>query len=397
LRIAICSTEFPPGPGGIGTHAFQLATHLKSQGWEVQVLSAQDFAAEEEISDFNRSQPFAMTRLHRVGNPLAFAACRLAVVGRVLRRWKPDLVVATGDGALYIAALAGLIRVAPMVAVEHGRVPHGAEMKLKRWALGRAGRVIAVSDYTRGNALAMGVAADKSCTIHNGADADFFTVLPQEEVQELRKRLGLEGKRVLLTVGNVTRRKGQDVVIRALPPILERQPGTHYVMAGLPTMRKEYEALAAELGVSGHVHFVGCISRRELLEWLNCCDLFVMTSRRTRDQFEGFGISVIEAALCGKTSVVSANSGLFEAIVDGQTGIAVPESDSKAVAKAVVNLLGDEGKRSGMGEAARLRALSMQTWRQAASQYDRVFRELIGLRSTQPCLSAGAASQAFER
>jgi len=397
VRIAICSTEFPPGPGGIGTHAHQLAIHLQGQGWEVRVITPQDFAAEEEIREFNRSQPFAVTRLRRLRNPLAFAAYRLGVLARMVRRWKPDLVAATGDGALYLAAITQLIRATPMVAVEHGRVPQGAEMKLKRWALRRAGWVIAVSDYTRRNALAMGVAGERSCTIHNGADAGFFTALRPDEVRKLRNRLGLDGKRILLTVGNVTPRKGQDAVIRALPRILERQPDTHYVMVGLPTMRKEYEALAAKLGVSARVHFPGRVSRHELLAWLNCCDLFVMTSRRTRDQFEGFGISVIEAALCGKTAVVSANSGLFEAIVDGQTGVAVPESDPGALAEVVVDLLGDEEKRSRMGETARLRALSSQTWQHAAGQYDRVLRELIGLRSAQPCLSAGAASQAFER
>lgn len=397
MRIAICSTEFPPGPGGIGTHAHQLAVHLQCRGWEVLVLSPQDFASEEEIAEFNRRQPFEMIRLRRKGNSLAFAGYRLAVLARVLRRSAVDLVAATGDGALYLSALAGVVRPAPLVAVEHGRVPQGPERKLKRWALRRARRVIAVSDYTRQNALAMGAAPAGSCTIHNGADADYFTVLPADEVRRLRARLGLEGKRVLLTVGNVTPRKGQDIVIRALPRILERLPDTHYVAAGLPTMKAECAALAGRLGVAGHVHFPGRISRCELLEWLNCCDLFVMTSRHAGDQFEGFGISVVEAALCGKTAVVSANSGLLEAVVDGVTGVAVPEGDSAAVAAAVVDLLSDGHRRARMEEAARRRALSELTWRRSACQYDRIFRELVGRGPAPCCVPTGAAPRASER
>jgi glycosyltransferase involved in cell wall biosynthesis len=174
-------------------------------------------------------------------------------------------------------------------------------------------------------------------------------------------------------------------------------PDVQYVAVGLPTLRDEFERLAEELGVADHVSFVGCVARDRLLEYLNCCDLFVMTSRHASNQFEGFGISVVEAALCGKPAVVSANSGLLEAIVDGKTGLAVPEGDETATANAILRLLAGDGERLRMGEAALARALAHQTWQHRARQYDRVFRDFIRPISRQSSLSLGTAPEVSER
>jgi hypothetical protein len=62
-RIAVFSVEFPPGPGGVGTHAYQLARHLSCRDWDVSVVSPQDFASNDEISAFNRGLPFDLVPL----------------------------------------------------------------------------------------------------------------------------------------------------------------------------------------------------------------------------------------------------------------------------------------------------------------------------------------------
>jgi phosphatidylinositol alpha-1,6-mannosyltransferase len=179
-------------------------------------------------------------------------------------------------------------------------------------------------------------------------------------------------------VGNVTERKGQEIVIRALPEILAQVPNTHYLIAGLPTRKKELLIIAEELGVADHVHFLGRVENRRLVSLLNCADVFVMTSRSTKDgDFEGFGIAAVEAALCGKPAVVSGDSGLAEAVIDGVTGIVVPQNDEEATADAIVSLLTDGERREEMGGAARKRALAGQTWEQTAKHYDTALRCVV--------------------
>ena len=126
-------------------------------------------------------------------------------------------------------------------------------------------------------------------------------------------------------MGHVSERKGQEIVIRALPHVLAKLPDAHYAMIGLPTLRPKLTQLAKTLGVENRIHFLGKLGGDDLVRWLNCCDIFTMTSRMTQDgDCEGFGIAVVEAALCGRPAVVSAQSGLIEAIKDGVTGFAVP-------------------------------------------------------------------------
>ncbi|MGB5399370.1 MAG: glycosyltransferase, partial [Thermoanaerobaculia bacterium] len=92
--------------------------------------------------------------------------------------------------------------------------------------------------------------------------------------------------------------------------------------------------------------------------------------------FEGYGIAVVEAALCAKPAVVSEGSGLEEAVVAGETALVVPQSDAPATAEALVALLENESLRARLGQAAQERALAEQTWRARAVDYDRLLRDL---------------------
>jgi phosphatidylinositol alpha-1,6-mannosyltransferase len=158
----------------------------------------------------------------------------------------------------------------------------------------------------------------------------------------------------------------------------------HYLMAGLPTKEPEFGALARELGVAERVHFLGRVDTARLVRLLNVCDLFVMTSRHdAQGDFEGYGIAVVEAALCGRPAVVTGNSGLAEAIEDGTTGLCVPENDVDATAAAIQDLLRDPVRRRAMGAAARARALSEQTWDRRVGEYDDVLRALVGARESR--------------
>jgi len=222
------------------------------------------------------------------------------------------------------------------------------------------------------------VKARAGAVIHNGADDTVFRVLPDGDVAEFRQRAGLGGCRVIVTVGNVSERKGQQVVVKAMPYILREVPQAMYVVVGRPTKQAEFLGLAQALGVADRVVFTGIADTADVLGYLNAADVFAMTSVRTvSGDCEGYGIAVVEAALCGKPSVVSRSGGLTEAMVDGVTGISVPEGDEKATAQAIVRLLKDDDLRNRMGRAALERARSQQTWAQCVARYDALLKQLL--------------------
>lgn len=380
MKLLILSTEFPPGPGGIGTHAYQLACHLTEMGWDVRVLASQDYVSDAETAHFNSQQPFSVVRFRTLRGDPVKAFYRWLLTWRQLRDHRPDLLLASGDRAVWIAAtFSKWVRV---VAIGHGTEfgISGWSGVVTRWAFQRVDAVICVSNYTAQYMRRRGITPRQCVVIPNGADTTRFLVLPVEETRAFRKHEEFaEVDRLLLTVGNVTERKGQDIVIRAMPRILERVPNAHYLIVGLPTRKAEFERLARDLGVDAHVHFLGRLDADTIPVAMNACDVFVMTSRHTSSgDFEGYGIAVVEAALCGKPAVVAGNSGLAEAVLDRETGLVVPQNDPDATAQAIVTLLADDQQRTRLGSGARQRAEAEQGWAVRVQEYDRVLRKLVG-------------------
>lgn len=381
-RVLVLSREFPPGPGGIGTHAWQVCCGLHRAGWEVSVLSPQDYASAADIAAFNAAQAFPVETLPSGRSAIVEALHRRRRLVQAIRKARPDIVLASGQRSVWLAA-AVCGRSLPWVAVAHGSEFGGGAVgrALGVRAFGRANAIICVSQFTRRVVEEAGVHARRCAVIPNGADASRFRILPDADVCAFREQYDLGSARVLLTVGQVSERKGQDVVIRAMPALLQQVPDAVYVIAGMPTRQAELMELASRLGVSNRVRFVGRLEESDLLRCMNSADVFVMTSRRTADGArEGFGIAVVEAALCGKPAVVSNESGLAEAILDGETGIGVPEDDPATTAAALSRLLCDGELRARMAGAARSRACQEQTWDIRTREYDALLHDVAGER-----------------
>lgn len=380
MRILILSSEFPPGPGGIGTHAFQLARCFSDRGNPVLALSPQDYASEAEVADFNRLLTFPIEKLPGGKNAIAKMINRSKLLRKAVRDFSPDVVLVSGGRSIWLAALNLLGRQIPWVAVGHG-TEFGTRFDLAsmitRAACNQAAAIVCVSSYTRERMASLGVTRPKTTLIHNGADARFFRELQSAPRADFRKASAVEDQFVLLTVGHVSPRKGQELVIRALPEILKKHPKVVYWMAGLPAMRAELEQLALSLGVLDRIRFWGRVDQETLLQLYNACDLFLLTSQQlSNGDFEGYGIAVIEAALCGKASVVSDNSGLAEAVEHGKTGLHVPQGDVGQIAAAVSRLISSEGFLQQLAEEACQRALKEHTWEQVADAYLRFFEQL---------------------
>jgi phosphatidylinositol alpha-1,6-mannosyltransferase len=358
-RLIYMSTEFPPGPGGIATHTYQVAMGLQKRDWEVIVLSTQDDATDAEINAFNKDQPFRVVRLRRWSFALVEGFYRLLVLFYWYLRFRPHAGLACGERAVWLMAVLG--RITRMrwlgfgIATEF-TVPIPWVRAVTRWAFNGAHSLAAISDD------------------------GFFRVLESGRARAFRQRFGLEPARLLLTVGRVTERKGQDVVIRALPYILDSGLDVHYLMAGVPILGPQMEALAQELGVADKVHLLGRLDDETVVDAYNACDVFVMTSRHTESgDFEGFGIAAVEAALCGKPAVVSGESGLTDAVIDGVTALVVPLHDPQATAQAIISLLKDTDLYRHMADQARQHALQVQTWNQRLDEIHDALQTMLGV------------------
>jgi len=244
----------------------------------------------------------------------------------------------------------------------------------------RPSAYLAISRFTASIAASVGVPLERIAIVEPGASA-----LPRPpDWHERLEGLGLTEPNgspmpYFLTVARLVEpHKGQDVVIRALPPLVARYPSVRYVIAGDGPLRSSFQWIARAAGVERSVVFVGQIDDATKGALLASCRALVMPSREARAaaQFEGFGIVYLEAALSGRPSIGGAAGAAPEVIVDGLTGLLVDPQNCVAVADAMMRLADDPRLADELGERARRRATTF-TWAKTADVVDEVLRRVM--------------------
>jgi phosphatidylinositol alpha-1,6-mannosyltransferase len=164
-------------------------------------------------------------------------------------------------------------------------------------------------------------------------------------------------------VSRLVPRKGQDVLVRALPTIRRRVPDAALLLVGAGPHRRRLEQLARESGVDDHVVFTGAVPWSELPAHYAAGDVFAMPCRTRHGglDVEGLGIVYLEAAATGLPVVAGRSGGAQETVRDGITGRVVDGWDVAAVAEAVVAPLADPELAAKMGAAGR--GWVSQSWR----------------------------------
>jgi phosphatidylinositol alpha-1,6-mannosyltransferase len=169
-------------------------------------------------------------------------------------------------------------------------------------------------------------------------------------------------------------RKGQDVLIRALPLIQRAVPDAALLMVSGGPYRATLERLARETGVERDVVFTGSVSWAELPAHYAAGDVFAMPCRTRRGglDVEGLGMVFLEAAACGLPVVAGTSGGAPEAVQDGVTGHVVQPRSPDAVATAISDLLDDPAKARAMGTAGRAWVEQRWSWTTIAATFDRL-------------------------
>lgn len=238
---------------------------------------------------------------------------------------------------------------------------------LMRCAYGGAQKIIANSEHTRSLLRSVGVPDDKIVVIHPAVDSAHFH--PCDNDVLARKQVGLNGHRVLLSVGRLQRRKGHDMVIKALPAIAAAVPNVRYVIAGTGEEEPRLRALAEELRVAHLVQFAGRVPDAQLPAYYQACNVFLMPNREEGHQdIEGFGIVFLEASACGKPVIGGRSGGTGEAIVDGETGLRTDGENVETIADAAIALLQDRERAEEMGRRGRARVVERFDWDKVAAR-----------------------------
>jgi phosphatidylinositol alpha-1,6-mannosyltransferase len=359
-RTLLVTNDFPPRAGGIQQFVHNLAVRQPAGSLVVYASRAPGW------EEFDAAQPFEVVREETTMLLPSPAVARRAV--GLARAHDCDRVWfgAAAPLGLLAAPLKAQAGVGRAVALTHGHEAGWAALPGARTLLRRIARGVDVltylGEYFRVRLDRAVGALTELDRLAPGVDTATFN--PKNSGSAVRAVYGLTDRPVIVCVSRLVPRKGQDILIRALPLVRRAIPDAALLLVGSGPHQSTLERLAAASGVADHVIFTGPVRWSELPDHYAAGDVFAMPCRTRRAglDVEGLGIVYLEASATGLPVVAGDSGGAPDAVRDGETGFVVGGRDVDATAERLVALLCDQTLAHRMGAAGRAWVESEWRW-----------------------------------
>ncbi|MFE4668512.1 glycosyltransferase family 4 protein [Streptomyces sp. NPDC056716] len=358
-KTLVVTNDFPPRPGGIQAFLHNMALRLDPERLVVYASTwKRGHEGAEATAAFDAEQPFTVVR-----DPTTMLLPTPGATRRAV-----GLLREHGCTAVWFGAAAPLGLMAPalrragaerLVATTHGHEAGWAQLPAARRLLRRIGEetdtLTYLGEYTRSRIAAALTPEAASRMVQLPPGVDEKTFHPGSGGAEIRARLGLTDRPVVVCVSRLVPRKGQDTLILALPRILAHQPDTALLIVGGGPYAKDLRRLAHETRVTDSVFFTGPVPWSALPAHYGAGDVFAMPCRTRRGglDVEGLGIVYLEASATGLPVVAGDSGGAPDAVLDGETGWVVRGDSPEDTADHILPLLADPELRRRMGERGR--------------------------------------------
>ncbi len=241
-----------------------------------------------------------------------------------------------------------------------------------KWSYKTANEIVVPSQFTKDMIIKYSGNNYNITIIHNGVN--FKRFYSSINIEDLKSKY--QGKKILMTLGGLKSRKGQDLVIKSLVEVKKQYPNFKYLIVGGGKWQKYLEDLVKENNLEDYVEFTGVLNGENLVKYLQLCDIYVHTPRLQGLSFEGFGIVYLEASACGKPIVAADAGGIRDAVVEGKTGLIAGNENIEEIAKHILTLLQDEKLAKTLGQNGIEYARS-HSWNIIADKFIAVYKKYI--------------------
>jgi glycosyltransferase involved in cell wall biosynthesis len=352
LPIAIVMSSFDPG--GTERQMIELIRRLDRSRWDVHVACLRPTGA--WLARVAEAAPIAQFSIRSFRHPDTLAQMV------AFARWCRDrriVVVHTSDLPSNVFGLpaAAFARVPARIGnrreVNPGRTT--AEIACQRAAYTCAHRIVANCRAAADQLLAEQVPPRRVRVIHNGVEVHAHP--PSARRAVLRR---------VVSVANLRREKGHDVLLRAAADVVRAFPDARFELVGGGPELSALRTTAHALGLEHTVSFLG--HREDVEARLEAADIFVLPSRS-----EAFPNAVLEAMAAGLPVVASGVGGVLEVVRQGETGLIVPPGDPAALASAVCRLMGDPPFAYGLGDAARAEVSARYSFARMIDEFEAIY------------------------
>jgi glycosyltransferase involved in cell wall biosynthesis len=208
--------------------------------------------------------------------------------------------------------------------------------------------------------------------VPKGVDTELFQPADLDARASHRAALGLDGRRVVLSVGRFVPIKNMALLVDAVARIRSTDPAVHLLLVGEGPERGALEQRALRLGIADAVTFTGYIPQAQMAPYYRAADVFALAS-----EFDNSPNVVLEAMACGLPVIATDVGGLAQYVTAGLGGTLVPRQDATAMAQALDEWLGDEHRRCAAATHNRRLTVERFSWRTSAQRLLDVYREVL--------------------
>lgn len=373
-RSLFITQDFPPRVGGFQSYYWGLIRTLDPE--DVVILASDHPGARS----FDATHPYRVVRhphsillptpalLRSAERLIAEHDLRLVQLGQTLPNGLLGPALKRRTGLPYLVLLAGAELTLPAALPGSGAAV--------RHVLGRAALLLTVSGYTAAAAERVVAGRVPVAVLRPALDLDEPDRVGAASSASTAAQTARSGGPLVVCVGRLVPRKGQDRLIDALALLVPRYPGLRLALVGSGRLAAALRGRARRLGVEDRVHLLGALPHSQVAEWLAAADVFASPCRVRWGglEVEGFGIVFAEAAAAGLPVLAGRSGGAPEAVADGDTGIVIDGSSASEVAAGLDRILRlNPAGRQRMGERGRVLARG----RHAPAVVGRRYRELL--------------------
>ncbi|HOX60440.1 MAG TPA: glycosyltransferase family 4 protein [Candidatus Magasanikbacteria bacterium] len=364
-KILIVTTEYFPKITGLGVYTKQLSEALPG---ELKVLLVPPTKSELPQIDASVKVEMAPLRSTLFFLPRWFAAYR--AMRKMIKKYGINLICIQQIEELGIPAfwIKRFFKI-PYIIFSHGiDIEYASRTRRRarkmRRIINLAEVVVANSQNLRDRIIkAVGLGIDQVVAMYPCPDISFFTAADQNEVDNIRIQYGLEGKKTILSVGQLVEGKGYRHLAHIMPKLLAEQPHLVWLIVGDGPQKKKIWAEIEKNNLQNIVRFVGNVPHKDLKNYYAAADLFVLLTHPLIGKEEGLGLAFLESAACGLPVVAGRSGGVDEGVIDGATGRIVDIfKGDESVAHAIADLLNDPEEARRLAQNARERLFKEFNW-----------------------------------
>jgi glycosyltransferase involved in cell wall biosynthesis len=375
--------DFPPQPGGIANHVYEISKRLVRQGHEVFVIKQKVSKKEQDCYAVDGIRVYSVSELPmiRIRNPYSFVKMTLKI-REIIRDKRIDLIHT--HGFFYECIMTKFAKKVPIVFTNHesGFLEMAARKRYRNlisYVLNHVDFLIGPSEELARIPWQFGVRPELTRFIPNGVDTKRFN--SRINGKEIRKKYHFaDDDIVIICARRLEPKNGVEFLIKAVPLIARCNPMVRLLIVGggFPEERKRFEDFILRLGLKDKVTFSGSIDYSFMPQYYAAADMAILPSL-----MEATSLAGLEAMATGLPLIGTDVGGIPFIIEDKKTGIIIPPRDVDAIAKSIMMLAKNKSLRDKLGRNARKKVEKQFSWDIITDELVKIYYDVVTAKSAR--------------